>query len=154
MTKKAKRAWCGVVERKWHNEIVFLQVFIYVFCDVFKARGVYVCVCIKTIFCASFWKQELYVVASWDLGYILYEFLKARVVCGCIMGSRLHERRFTRRKGCHLALSFQCWSLVWVTLTIAQSSTWEDNNKAKDKVTWRITLKQPKINQEIHVYSL
>jgi hypothetical protein len=28
-------------------------------------------------------------------------------------------------------LSFQCWSLVWVTLTIAQSSTWEDNNKKR-----------------------
>jgi hypothetical protein len=57
-----------VVERKWHNEIVFLQVFIYVFCDVFKAIGVYVCVCIKITFCGSFSKQELCVVLSWDLG--------------------------------------------------------------------------------------
>jgi len=49
--------------------------------------------------------------------------LKARVVCGCIVGSRSQQRRFTRRKGCQLALSFQRWSVVWVTLTIAQSST-------------------------------
>jgi hypothetical protein len=102
--RKLRELGEDVVERKWHNELCFLQVFIYVFCDVFKARGVCVCVCIKTTFCASFWKQELCVVASWDL-------------------SRSQQRMFTRRKGCQLALSFQCWSVVWVTLTKAQSST-------------------------------
>ncbi len=134
VTKKAKRAWWGVVERKWHNEIVFLQVFIYVFCDVFKAIGVYVCVCIKITFCGSFSKQELCVVLSWDLG--------------------CKREGLQEEKGVILFWVLNVGPLYGSPLTIAQSSTWEDNNKAKDMVTWRMSLKQPKINQEIHVYSL
>jgi hypothetical protein len=105
-------------------------------------------VCIKTTFCASFSKQELCVVASWDLGYILWKFFKARVVCGCIMGSRLQEKWFRRRKGCHLALNFQCWSLVWVALTIAQSS--HEKTTIRPKTWWLegLSLKQPNINQD------